>query len=228
MNTLQALAAAFVFSVVTVTGARGAANSAGLRLNDAQALCSASAVLKALGHAADTATKEALAAAGHAKLWHSTATRLAEETNNASVLSVAEAAARTLADTLALSDKAAKAREAATQQARRIDDIIEIFATYSGQADSTNGRLCIEKTSNNAQTAQAGDASVAAVVKHLDARWTQQRYQKWQLRYSRSKRSTIRSGQRRAGSKRHTERTGEATAKVYGQLAKQHADRRFD
>ncbi|CCD20542.1 hypothetical protein, conserved in T. vivax [Trypanosoma vivax Y486] len=167
MNTLQALAAAFVFSVVTVTGARGAANSAGLRLNDAQALCSASAVLKALGHAADTATKEALAAAGHAKLWHSTATRLAEETNNASVLSVAEAAARTLADTLALSDKAAKAREAATQQARRIDDIIEIFATYSGQADSTNGRLCIEKTSNNAQTTQAGDASVAAVVKAL-------------------------------------------------------------
>ncbi|KAH8617737.1 hypothetical protein ERJ75_000347600 [Trypanosoma vivax] len=167
MNTLQALAAAFVFSVVTVTGARGAANSAGLRLNDAQALCSASAVLKALGHAADTATKEALAAAGHAKLWHSTATRLAEETNNASVLSVAEAAARTLADTLALSDKAAKAREAATQQARRIDDIIEIFATYSGQADGTNGRLCIEKTSNNAQAAQAGDASVAAVVKAL-------------------------------------------------------------
>ncbi|KAH8617734.1 hypothetical protein ERJ75_000346900 [Trypanosoma vivax] len=145
MNTLKALAAAFVFSVVTVTGARGAANSAGLRLNDAQALCSASAVLKALGHAADTATKEALAAAGHAKLWHSTATRLAEETNNASVLSVAEAAARTLADTLALSDKAAKAREAATQQARRIDDIIEIFATYSGQADARTGECALRR-----------------------------------------------------------------------------------
>ncbi|KAH8615332.1 hypothetical protein ERJ75_000594000 [Trypanosoma vivax] len=148
----------------------GTSFSRGLSEADAKDLCNSAAVARALGAAMDEVSEAARRRASAAAAWGSLLARAAAAHRGANETlgnRAAEEVTRLLAEG-DLQARAAALGEQARAHEAAIVGVVTTFLSFSGSATSdTNGRLCVEKSSNAAQITREGEANTATRLSQL-------------------------------------------------------------